>query len=102
MAATVPQTDTAGTPQAPKSRSRKAPSLYARARERGKAGDSRGAINVLQDKRLSRAGLELLIESHRAVGEPGQARERMRDYLRRFPNGPRVARYRRLLGDGER
>jgi uncharacterized protein (TIGR02266 family) len=64
-----------------------------------KGGDSACAVKALEGRARTAREWELLVESHRALGNIESAHNRMRAYLRSFPSGRRAATYRELLGD---
>jgi hypothetical protein len=54
-------------------------------------------VKALEGKAKSAREWELLIESHRALGNMGAAEGHMREYLERFPNRSMGETYRRQL-----
>ena len=61
-------------------------------------GDNACAVQALQGKARTAREFELLVETHRAMGNQVKAWEAMRGYLERFPDEKRADSYRRTLG----
>lgn len=61
-------------------------------------GDNACAVDALAGKARTPRELELLVETHRAMGNQVKAWEVMRTYLERFPDEKRADSYRRTLG----
>jgi uncharacterized protein (TIGR02266 family) len=62
-----------------------------------KVGNSACAVKALEGQARSAREWQLLVESHRALGNVGAAEGHMREYLERFPTGSMGETYRRLL-----
>jgi hypothetical protein len=61
-------------------------------------GDNACAVDALQGKARTAREIELLVETHRAMGNQPKAWDAMRTYLERFPDEKRAEGYRRTLG----
>lgn len=61
-------------------------------------GDNACVIRALEGGQArSPAALALLIETYRAMDDPGAARRHIRVFIERYPENPRTPRYRRML-----
>lgn len=61
-------------------------------------GDNACAVEALSGKARTARELELLVETHRAMGNQVKAWDAMRTYLERFPDEKKAASYSRTLG----
>ena len=60
-------------------------------------GDNGCVVSALEGKAKSAQELELLIETHRAMGHPDKVEQHMQVYVTKFPTERRAATYKRVL-----
>ncbi|MGD8862976.1 MAG: PilZ domain-containing protein [Myxococcales bacterium] len=96
--AAAPGSASAGTQDDAPASDEAGPSPLQRALRCLKSGDSACAVKALDGNARTAREWELLIESHRALGNSQAAEHRMQAYLRKFPSGQSAPTYRRLLG----